>query len=159
MSGKGTSSEVAPSGGARSAARLGAVQALYQIASTETPPSLVIAEFLECRLGREIDGETYIKADEDLFQDIVAAVSAQKDAIDRAIRAALREGLNFDRFERLVRAILRAGTYELMTRPDVPTPVIINEYVDIAHAFYEQNEPGLINGILDQVAKAARPAA
>jgi N utilization substance protein B len=143
--------------GSRSAARLGAVQALYQITSNGEPTSLVIAQFLDTRLGKELDGDQYAPADEDLFMDIVAGVSNRVKDIDKALTACLKGLLSLPRMETLVVAILRAGAYELLARPDMPTPVIINEYVDVAHAFFDQKEPGMINGILDNLAKTARP--
>ncbi len=142
--------------GSRSAARLGAVQALYQITSNSEPTSLVIAQFVDTRLGQELDGDRYFPADEELFADIVAGVSNRVKDIDQALAATLKGSLSLPRMETLIVAILRAGAYELMARPDMPTAVIINEYVDLAHAFYDQKEPGLVNGILDTVAKTAR---
>ena len=142
--------------GSRSAARLGAVQALYQITSNSEPTSLVIAQFLDSRLGQELDGDQYVDADEDLFTDIVAGVSNRVKDLDKTLSATLKGNLALHKMETLMVAILRAGAYELVARPDMPTPVIINEYVDIAHAFYDQKEPGMINGILDSVAKSAR---
>jgi len=146
----------APKKGSRAAARLGAVQALYQITSNSEPTKLIIAQFLDQRLGQEIDGDLYAPADEALFTDIVSGVSDRVADIDLALKAQLKGTLSLARMETLVVAMLRAGAYELMARPDMPTAVIINEYVDIAHAFYDQKEPGLVNGILDSVAKTAR---
>jgi transcription antitermination protein NusB len=146
----------APKKGSRSAARLGAVQALYQITSNSEPTKLIIAQFLDQRLGQEIDGDLYAPADEALFSDIVSGVSDRVSDIDLALKACLKGTLSLARMEMLVVAILRAGAYEIIARPDMPTAVIINEYVDIAHAFYDQKEPGLVNGILDSVAKTAR---
>jgi N utilization substance protein B len=151
-----TPKDKGPKKGSRSAARLGAVQALYQITSNSEPTSLIIAQFLDWRLGKEIDGDLYAKADEELFTDIVSGVSNRVKDIDAALIATLKGTLSLPRMETLVVAILRAGAYELQARPDMPTAVIINEYVDIAHAFYDQKEPGLVNGILDSVAKKAR---
>jgi N utilization substance protein B len=145
-----------PKKGSRSAARLGAVQALYQITSNSEPTSLVIAQFVDTRLGQELDGDRYFPADEDLFTDIVAGVSNRVKDIDKALGATLKGNLSLPRMETLIVAILRAGAYELLARPDMPIAVIINEYVDIAHAFYDQKEPGMVNGILDTVAKTAR---
>ena len=152
----GSTQDKGPKKGSRSAARLGAVQALYQITSNSEPTSLIIAQFLDWRLGQEIDGEEYARADEELFTDIVSGVSDRVKDIDAALIACLKGTLSLPRMETLVVAILRAGTYELLARLDMPTAVVINEYVDIAHAFYDQKEPGLINGILDSVAKTAR---
>jgi N utilization substance protein B len=145
-----------PKKGSRSAARLGAVQALYQITSNSEPTSEVITQFLDTRLGQELDGDHYFPADEDLFTDIVSGVSSRVKDIDKALADTLKGSLSLPRMETLVVAILRAGAYEILARLDMPTAVIINEYVDIAHAFYDQKEPGLVNGILDTVAKTAR---
>ena len=142
--------------GSRSAARLGAVQALYQLTATGEPVSLVIAEFLDWRLGQEIDGDKYAPADEELFQDIVAGVAQRLTEIDRGLADSLQGSLSLTRMESLIVAILRAGAYELIGRPDMPTAVVINEYVELAHAFYDQKEPGMVNGILDKVAKTVR---
>ena len=143
--------------GSRSAARLGAVQALYQIGSTGEPVPLVVSEFRAWRLGKEIDGDLYAPADEDFFEDIVTGVWERRAEIETAIERALPENRPIGRVERLVLAVLRAGVYELLARLDVPTPVIINEYMDVAHAFFSQNEPGFVNGVLDHVARQARP--
>ena len=143
--------------GSRSAARLGAVQALYQIGSTGEPVPLVISEFRAWRLGKEIDGDLYAPADEGFFEDIVAGVWDRRIDIEAAIESVLPENRPIGRVERLVLAVLRAGVYELLARPDVPTPVIINEYMDVAHAFFSQSEPGFVNGVLDQVARQVRP--
>lgn len=154
MSGLSTTQK--PRKGSRSAARLGAVQALYQIGSTGEPVPLVISEFRAWRLGQEIDGDQYAPADEDFFEDIVTGVWDRRADVEAAISAALPTDRPLARVERLVLAVLRAGTYELLARPDVPTPVIINEYMDVAHAFFSENEPGFVNGVLDHVARQGR---
>ena len=143
--------------GSRSAARLGAVQALYQAELAETAPSIVISEFLDHRLGKELEGERYKAADRTFFGEIVEGVSERGAEIDDVIKAALPGNWPLERLENLVRAILRCGAFELIARPDVPTPVIINEYVDVAHAFFAEGEPAFVNGVLDTVAKRARP--
>ncbi|MDA0339221.1 MAG: transcription antitermination factor NusB [Proteobacteria bacterium] len=143
--------------GSRSAARLGAVQALYQIESAGEPTELVISEFRAWRLGKEIDGDLYAPADEEFFADIVSGTYERLADIDPVIVAALSKGWTLARIERLVLSVIRAGAYELLVRPDVPTPVIINEYLDIAHAFFGQNEPGFVNGVLDRIARQVRP--
>ena len=156
MSASDPADEDTPKRGSRSAARLGAVQALYQLTSTGESTRKVVTEFLDWRLGKELDGDTYAAADEDLFQDIVTGVAGRVEEIDKALAGALQGSLSLKRMETLVVAMLRAGAYELIARPDMPTPVIINEYVDIAHAFYDQKEPGMVNGILDSVAQSVR---
>lgn len=146
------------SGDSRSAARLGAVQALYQIEQSgpEVEPARVIYEFTEHRLGHEIDGELYAEADVELFSDIVNGVAARRAEIDAAISGALTVKWKLSRLEIIMASILRGGTYELMARPDIPTAVVINEYMDVAHAFYPDDEPALVNGVLDKLAKELR---
>lgn len=144
-------------GGPRSAARLGAVQALYQLDMADKPNvKVVINEFSNHRLGKEIEGDQYGKADMDLFSDIVDGAFTRLDEIDTTIKPFLTADWPFERMQKLLRAILRAGCYELIARPDVPSPVIINEYVDVAHAFYERTETSFVNGILDKMAKEVR---
>ena len=145
-------------GGSRSASRLAAVQALYQLASTDEPiPALVISEFRAWRLGKEMDdGEMYAPADEALFADIVTGVWERRAVIDGHIAAALTGSRTMDRLERLLLAVVRAGAYEMIARPDVPTAVIINEYMDVAHAFFTGKEPGFVNGVLDNVSRQVR---
>jgi N utilization substance protein B len=143
--------------GSRSASRLAAVQALYQLASSEEAvPALVISEFRAWRLGKEVDGDMYAPADEELFSDIVMGAWERRGEIDAHISAALTGSRTIDRLERLVLAVLRAGAYEAMARPDVPTPVIINEYMDVAHAFFTGKEPAFVNGVLDNVSRQVR---
>ncbi|MCH8685456.1 transcription antitermination factor NusB [Pedomonas mirosovicensis] len=138
----------------RSAARLAAVQALYQIEMGEDAVARVIKEFHDHRLGSEIEGDTYIRADRNLFDDIVSGAWARRSEVDQLIAGHLAEGWTLDRLDRPMRQILRAGTYELLARPDVPTAVVITEYVDVAHAFYEPREAAFVNGLLDRVSSA-----
>lgn len=146
-----------PVGGPRSAARLGAVQALYQLEMSEEPKvPMVIEEYLRHRLGAEIEGDQYVEADTALFSDIVAGAWGRHAEFDEAIAPCLVKDWPLERLESIIRAILRAGAYELTARPDVPTAVVINEYVDIAHAFYERTEASFVNGVLDKLAKAVR---
>ncbi|MBI1181410.1 MAG: transcription antitermination factor NusB [Alphaproteobacteria bacterium] len=154
---EGTTPAPRERGGSRSASRLAAVQALYQLASTEDPvPALVVSEFRAWRLGKEVDGDVYAPADEELFADIVNGTWERRGTIDAHIGAALTGSRTFDRLERLVLALLRAGVYEIVARPDVPTPVVLNEYVDVAHAFFTGKEPAFVNGVLDNVARQVR---
>ncbi|HUJ97603.1 MAG TPA: transcription antitermination factor NusB [Stellaceae bacterium] len=141
----------------RSVARLAAVQALYQIDLSGAPPETVIAEFLKHRLGREIDGEQYGEADPALFADIVRGTIERRADLDTAISAVLTPDWPLERLETVLRAVLRAGAFELVARPDVPAPVAISEYLDIAHAFFSGKEPGLVNGVLDKLAHRLRP--
>ena len=140
----------------RSLARLAAVQALYQIDLSGAKPEAVIAEFVTHRLGREIDGERYGKADPELFAELVRGTVERQEDLDRAIAAALTPDWPLERLETVLRAILRAGACELV-RGTVPGRVVISEYIDIAHAFFSGKEPGLVNGVLDKIAHALRP--
>ena len=142
----------------RSAARLAAVQALYQQEMEGTPITRLLHEFHEHRLGATIEDATYVEAEQSFFDDVVAGVDARRAEVDEVIAAKLAEGWSLDRLDRPMRAILRAGTYELIARKDVPVASVISEYVDVAHAFYDKRESGFVNGLLDAVAKVARPA-
>ena len=143
----------------RSAARLAAVQALYQHDMEATPLPRLLHEFHEHRLGATIEDETYHDAEREFFDDIVTGADARRSEIDALIGTRLAEGWTLDRLDRPMRAILRAGAYELIARPDVPVGSVISEYVDVAHAFYDKRESGFVNGLLDAVAKQARTAA
>jgi len=140
----------------RSAARLAAVQALYQTEMEGTPLAKLLHEFHEHRLGATIEDETYADAEVDFFDDIVSGVDARREEIDALIAQRLADGWSLDRLDRPMRAILRAGAYELVARPDVPVATVITEYVDVAHAFFDKRETGFVNGLLDAIAKAAR---
>ena len=140
----------------RSAARLAAVQALYQMEMEGTALAQLLHEFHMHRLGATIEDVDYAEAEVDFFDDVVSGVSARKGEIDRLIAGKLAEGWSLDRLDRPMRAILRAGTYELLARPDVPVGSVISEYVDVAHAFYDKRETGFVNGLLDAVAKGVR---
>jgi transcription antitermination protein NusB len=157
MSGEATRPRSGAATRRRSVARLAAVQALYQIDLSGAPPETVIAEFLKHRLGREIDGEQYGEADPALFADIVRGTIERQADLDRAISAVLTPDWPLERLETVLRAVLRAGAFELVARPDVPAPVAISEYLDIAHAFFSGKEPGLVNGVLDKLAHRLRP--
>jgi len=140
----------------RSAARLAAVQALYQQEMEQTPLPRLLDEFHQHRLGATIEDETYADAEVDFFDDLVRGVDARREEIDSAIAAKLASGWSLDRLDRPMRQILRAGAYELIARIDVPTATVISEYVDVADAFYAKREKGFVNGLLDSVAKAVR---
>ena len=142
----------------RSAARLAAVQALYQQEMEGTPVTRLLHEFHEHRLGATIGDETYHDAERDFFDDLVTGVDARRGEIDEKIAGKLAEGWSLERLDRPMRAILRAGAYELIARADVPLGSVISEYVDVAHAFYDKRESGFVNGLLDAIAKEARPA-
>ncbi|MEO6360132.1 MAG: transcription antitermination factor NusB [Sphingomicrobium sp.] len=142
----------------RSAARLAAVQALYQQEMEGTPVPRLIREFHEHRLGATIEDDEYVDAERSFFDDIVAGVTARQAEIDQHISANLAEGWALDRLDRPMRAILRAGAYELIARNDVPMRSVISEYIDVAHAFYDKKESAFVNGLLDALAKDVRPA-
>ena len=142
----------------RSAARLAAVQALYQQEMEGTPLPRLLHEFHEHRLGATIGDETYHDAERDFFDDIVTGADARRGEIDEKIAGKLAAGWSLERLDRPMRAILRAGTYEIIARPDVPLGSVISEYVDVAHAFYDKRESGFVNGLLDAIAKEARTA-
>ncbi len=143
----------------RSAARLAAVQALYQQEMESTPLPRLLKEFHDHRLGATIEDDEYLEAERDFFDDLVSGVDARRDDIDQAITARLAAGWTLERLDRPMRAILRAGTYELVARADIPVGSVISEYVDVAHAFYDKRESGFVNGLLDAIAKEVRGAA
>jgi N utilization substance protein B len=140
----------------RSAARLAAVQALYQQEMEGTPLPRLLKEFHDHRLGATIEDETYHEAERDFFDDIVTGADARREEIDALISGRLAEGWTLERLDRAMRAILRAGAYELVARADVPVASVITEYVDVAHAFYDKRESGFVNGLLDAIAKETR---
>ena len=140
----------------RSAARLAAVQALYQHDMEGTPVARLLHEFHEHRLGATIEDDTYHEAERDFFDDVVTGAEARRGEIDKKIAAKLAQGWTLERLDRPMRAILRAGTYELIARPDVPVGSVISEYLDVAHAFYDKRESGFVNALLDAIAKETR---
>lgn len=140
----------------RSAARLAAVQALYQMEMEGTSLPVLLHEFHQHRLGATIEDVTYHQAETSFFDDVVQGVDARREEIDALIVARLANGWSLDRLDKPMRQILRAGTYELLARADVPTGSVISEYVDVAKAFYDKREAGFVNGLLDAIAKAAR---
>lgn len=144
---------------ARSAARLGAVQALYQMDIASTPLDDAVAEFVEHRLEHGDEGGEMTHADAAHFEDIVRGVVREQRELDRQVNGALAKGWSLARIDSTLRAILRCGTYELRRCKDVPLKVIINEYVDIAHAFFEGDEPGVVNAVLDRLARDIRGGA
>jgi len=141
---------------ARSAARLAAVQALYQRHMEQTPLAKLLDEFHQHRLGREIEDDQYADAEVDFFDDVVSGVLARLEEIDALLTQRLAAGWALARLDRTMLQILRAGTYELLARADVPTGTAISEYVDVAHAFFDEREAKFVNGLLDAVAKAVR---
>ncbi len=141
----------------RAAARLAIVQALYQMDIARTNLADLLAEYQAWRLGRELEGEQYREADQDFFRDVVAGVVREQRTLDPRIDETLPQDWPLRRLDAIVRAILRAGTFELMFRPDVPARAAINEYLDVTRAFFETEEPRLVNGVLDRIAKQVRP--
>ena len=141
----------------RSAARLAAVQALYQMDMTGIDLNRVIAEFEAHRLGQEIEGLKFAEAESAFFRDLVEGVVREQLRIDPLLDKLLAEGWRLTRVDSILRAILRAGAYEMLVRGDIPAPVVISEYVDIAHAFFAEEEPKVVNGILDRLGHKARP--
>lgn len=143
----------------RSVARLAAVQALYQMEVSSIGVEHVIREFTDHRFDRDIEGVTLASADEAFFADLVRGVVSEQAKVDAAIVKRLAEGWRLERLDATVRAILRAGVFELAHRSDVPTEVVIDEYVEVAKSFFEGTEPGFVNGALDAVARDVRPGA
>ena len=142
----------------RQAARLAAVQALYQWQEGQHGPAEIIEQFLKVRIGEAGEGGMRRDADRPLFKDVVEGTVLHKEELEQTVTGALAEDWTWARVDRLVRAILLAGAYELIHRKDVPPKVAINEYVEIAHAFYDQGEPNFVNSVLDRVARQARSA-
>jgi transcription antitermination protein NusB len=140
----------------RSAARLAAVQALYQQEMEKTPVRALLHEFHHHRLGATIEDAEYADAEVEFFDDLVTGVDARRGEIDGIVAAKLAQGWSLERLDRPMRQILRAGTYELLARADVPVGSVISEYVDVAHAFYDKREASFVNGLLDSVAKEVR---
>lgn len=146
---------------ARSAARLAAVQALYQHHMEGTALNRLLDEFHQHRLGREVDdeeheGEVYADAEIAFFDDVVRGVDARRDEIDQLLVARLAQGWTLARLDKTMLQVLRCGAYELIARADVPTGTAISEYVDVAKAFFDDREAKFVNGILDAVAKQVR---
>ena len=142
----------------RGAARLAAVQALYQMDVGGTSLPAVVAEFEAFRLAGAVEGEALRPADAGFFGALVSGVVDKQRQIDPVIHEALPEGWPLKRLDVTLRAILRCGVFELRQRHDIPARVVISEYVDIARAFFETDEPGLVNAVLDNVAHACRPS-
>ena len=144
-------------GGRRSVARLAAVQALYQLElNPEITAEAVVREFVRHRFGEEIDGGRLAEADAQFFSDIVQGAAAERERLDVEISVALVEDWPLARLDAVLRAILHAGAWELMSRPDVPPRVSISEYTALAYAFFTGKEPGLANGVLDRLGRMLR---
>lgn len=141
---------------ARSVARLAAVQALYQMEVSNAGVEAVIREFTDHRFDRDVEGMTLAAADEAFFAELVRGVVANQRKVDAAIVRRLAENWRLERLDATVRAMLRAGVYELEHRSDIPTEVVIDEYVELAKSFFDGPEPGFVNGALDGVAQDVR---
>jgi N utilization substance protein B len=141
----------------RSQARLAAVQALYQMDLAETDLAAVIEEFKAHRLGSDLENGTAAQADPEHFADLLKGVVRRQREIDPMIDRQLAEGWRLTRIDSIVRAILRAAAFELMELKDVPPRVVISEYIEVAHAFFEGDEPKVVNGVLDSLARKLRP--
>ena len=140
----------------RSAARLAAVQALYQQEMEGTPTARLIHEFHDHRLGATIEDVTYADAEQSFFDDLVKGALDRREEIDALIAAKLADGWSLARLDKPMKAILRVGAYELLARADVPVATVIDEYLDVADAFYDQREKSFVNGLLDAIAKLVR---
>jgi len=140
----------------RGAARLAAVQALYQMDLAGTGLNEILAEFESHWIGREVEGAQYLPAEAAFFRDIVAGVLREQRALDPLIDEALQKSWPLKRIESVMRAALRAGAYELSHRRDVPARVVITEYADVAAAFVGREETGMLNAVLDQIARKLR---
>lgn len=141
----------------RGAARLAAVQALYQMDVGGTGINEVLAEFESFWIGSEVEGEQYLPAEGAFFRDVVSGVLRDQKQLDPLIDDVLSRGWPLARVEAILRAVMRAGAYELEHRKDIPGRVIISEYVDVAHAFVEKDETGMVNAVLDQIGRQYRP--
>jgi N utilization substance protein B len=140
----------------RGAARLAAVQALYQMDIASTGVNDILAEFESHWIGREVEGAQYLPAEAAFFRDVVSGVVREQREIDPVIDKVLAAGWPLKRIETILRAVLRAGAYELGHRGDVPARVIVSEYVGVANAFVDKDETGMINAVLDQIARQFR---
>jgi transcription antitermination protein NusB len=140
----------------RGAARLAAVQALYQMDIAGAGLNDVFAEFESHWLGSEVEGEKYLPAEAAFFRDVVSGVVRDQKELDPLIDQALARGWPLKRIDAIIRAVLRAGSYELQHRTDVPARVVVTEYVDVANAFVDKEETGMVNAVLDQIARIFR---
>ena len=140
----------------RGAARLAAVQALYQMDLAATPLDEALAQFEKHWIGREVEGNQYLPAEAAFFREVVNGVVREQRGLDPLIDAVLAQTWPLKRIETILRAVLRAGTFELGHRSDVPARVVVAEYVDVANAFVDREETGMVNAVLDQLARNLR---
>ena len=141
----------------RGAARLAAVQALYQMDIAGAGIGDIFAEFESHWLGSEVEGDTYLPAEAAFFKDVVSGVVRDQSKLDPILDNVLSQGWPLKRIDAILRATMRAGAYELNHRKDIPVRVIVSEYVDVAAAFVDRDETGMVNAVLDQVARQIRP--
>jgi N utilization substance protein B len=147
-----------PKANRRGAARLAAVQALYQMDIAGAGVNEILAQFENHWIGREVEGEQYLPAEAAFFREIVNGVLDEQRELDPMIDEALSKGWPLKRVEAILRAVLRAGVYELEKRKDIPARVVVKEYADVAAAFVEREETGMVNAVLDQIARQLRAA-
>ena len=140
----------------RGAARLAAVQALYQMDVAGKGLNEILAEFESHWMGREVEGEQYLPAEAAFFRDVISGFAREQKKLDPLIDHALSAGWPLKRVEAVLRAVLRAGAYELDQRRDVPARVVVSEYVGVANAFVDADETGMVNAVLDQLARQLR---
>ena len=140
----------------RSAARLAAVQALFQHQMEKTPVPKLLKEFHDHRLGKEIEDDQYHPAERDFFDDLVIGVTSRLEEIDQLVASKLAKGWTLGRIDKTMLQILRCGTFELVAQEDVPVATVIDEYLDVAHAFFNKKDAGFVNGLLDSIAKQVR---
>jgi len=140
----------------RGAARLAAVQALYQMDIAGAGLNDIFAEFESHWLGSEVEGEKYLPAEAAFFRDVVSGVVRDQTKLDPLVDDALAKGWPLKRIDAIIRAVMRAGAYELEHRKDVPARVVVTEYVDVANAFVDREETGMVNAVLDQLARRFR---
>jgi len=151
-------SAASPAKGERSAARLAALQALYQLEITGIAPDEVIEEFLQHRIGRDAEGGAATRYDVNFFADVVRGVLKNQVEIDRSIAHSLASGWTLARIDSILRALLRSAAYEMVARRDVPAKVVIDEYVELARDFFDGDEPAFVNALLDKLAHRNRAA-
>jgi N utilization substance protein B len=140
----------------RGAARLAAVQALYQMEIAGTGLNEILVEFESHWMGREVEGAQYLPAESAFFRDVVSGVLREQRSLDPMVDKALAQGWPLKRVDAILRAVLRAGAYELRHRSDVPARVVVSEYVDVANAFVDSDETGMVNAVLDTIARQSR---
>ena len=141
----------------RSLARLAAVQGLYQLEMSGGNAGGVVEEFLRHRLNDEVDGVDMSEADPDLLTVLIKGTTAESERLDDMLAAVLSDDWPIERLETLLKVLLRTAVYELSERLDTPVKVVITEYMDLAHSFFSEKEPALVNGVLDRVARSLRP--